>query len=95
MSYHHTIHFRVSDPMRVDLERLAAERHTDVAKLLRSIVAHELANPHDRTTELYERVLFLVIAMDGLLAEHGNRELRTQILTAWEKRLIEEARHEA
>jgi hypothetical protein len=91
MAYEHIIRFRVTAEMHAALEELAKRRDSDSCKLLRELVGRELSRSADRNEELRERVLFLVIAMDGLLSEHPNRELRTSTLNAWEKRLIEEA----
>ena len=90
MAYEHIIKFRVTAEMHTALEALAKRRDSDSCKILREILSRELSWSPDWMEELRERVLFLVIAMDGLLSEHPNRELRTSTLKAWEKRLTEE-----
>jgi hypothetical protein len=93
MAYEHIIKFRVTAEMNAALAALAKSRDSDSCKIIREIVARELSRSPDWMEELRERVLFLVIAMDGLLSEHPNRELRIAMLKAWEKRMAEEAGH--
>jgi hypothetical protein len=95
MAYEHIIKFRVTAEMHDALAALAKRRDSDICKSLRELLARELYRSQGWMEELRERVLFLVIAMDGLLSEHPNRELRTTILNAWEKRMAEEASHAA
>jgi hypothetical protein len=91
MAFEHIIKFRVTAEMHDALAALAKSRDSDSCKIIRELLARELSRSPDWMEELRERVLFLVIAVDGLLSEHPNRELRTRTLNAWEKRLIEEA----
>ena len=93
MAYEHIIKFRVTAEMHDALAALAKRRDSDSCKIIREILARELSRSPDWMDELRERVLFLVIAMDGLLSEHPNRELRAGMLNAWEKRMAEEAGH--
>lgn len=95
MAYEHIIKFRVTAEMNAALAALAKSRDSDSCKVVRELLARELSRSPDWMDELRERVLFLVIAMDGLLSEHPNRELRTATLNAWEKRMGEEASHAA
>ena len=95
MAYEQIIKFRVSTEMHAALAALAKRRDSDSCTVIRELLAREISRSPDWMEELRERVLFLVIAMDGLLSEHSNRELRTAMLNAWEKRMAEETSHAA
>lgn len=96
MSYPDVITFRVSRAMRSDLARLAGERDIDVAKLLRQLIARELAGGHDRTRESLDQLLFVALALEGLLQAHPDRDLHPTIVRLWRERLAEEGlRHAA
>ena len=92
MSYHEFITVRMGGAMRADLFALAVTRQTDVGKLVRQLIARELAGAHDRTAEAYDQILYLAIAMDGLLGAHPDRDLRPKLLRIWQDRLAEEGR---
>jgi hypothetical protein len=95
MSYRNIISFRVGDQMRADLEALATARDTDVGKLLRLLVRRELADIGISPAEQREQILFLAIAMDGLLGAHADPTLRTTVIDLWRERLVEEGRRHA
>jgi hypothetical protein len=90
MPYRDIINFRVSAAMRADLEQLAKERETDIGKLLRQLIARELSGAPDQLREQREQILFLAIAMDGLLAAHPDTELRPRLVRLWQQRLARE-----
>ena len=95
MSYRNNINFRVGDQMRADILALAAERNTDTGKLLRAMVRRELAGGPDQVTEQREQILFIAIAMDGLLSAHPDPQLRPTMIRLWRERLAEEGRSDA
>jgi hypothetical protein len=95
MPYRNIISFRVGDQMRADLEALAGSRDTDIGKLLRALVRRELSGERISPAEQREQILFLAIAMDGLLGAHVDPTLRTTVIDLWRERLIEEGRRHA
>lgn len=96
MSYPDVITFRVSRAMRLNLARLAGERDVDVAKLLRQLIARELAGGPDRTRDALDQLLFVALALEGLLQAHSDRELHPTIVRLWRERLADqEQRHAA
>jgi hypothetical protein len=95
VSYPDVITFRVSRAMRADLERLAVEHQTDVGKLLRRLVAREATGGPDRIAEALNQLLFVALALEGLLQAHPDRELHPTIVQLWRDRLVEEKRHAA
>lgn len=90
MSYANIVSFRVGDELHSDLLALATERHMDVGKLLRSLVARELQGIGNHATEQREMIIFVTMAMDGLLQAHPDAELRPTIIRLWRERLAEE-----
>ena len=92
MSYSNNMNFRVGDQMRADILALAIERNTDTGKLLRAMVRRELARGPDQVTEQREQILFIAIAMDGLLGAHPDAQLRPTMIRLWRERLAEEGR---
>ena len=64
--------------MRAELNALAAERQTDVGKLVRRLIADELAGKPVAVAEAIDQILYLAIAMDGLLATNPNPDLRDE-----------------
>ena len=92
MSYHELIAIRLSSAMRTELSALAASRQTDVGKLVRRLIANELAGSRSRFEEAIDQILYLAIAMDGLLATNPNPDLRENMLRLWQDRLAEEGR---
>ncbi|WP_162527232.1 hypothetical protein [Sphingomonas solaris] len=95
MSYHELIAIRLSSAMRAELNALAASRQTDVGKLVRRLIANELAGSRSRVEDAIDQILYLAIAMDGLLATNPNPELRNNMLELWKDRLAEEGRSDA
>lgn len=95
MPYRNIISFRVGEQMRADLEALAVSRDTDVAKLLRLLVRRELSGERITPAEQREQILFLAIAMDGLLGAHADPMLRETIIGLWRDRLAQEGRPHA
>lgn len=89
MSYHEFITVRMSSAMRAELSALAARRDTDVGKLVRDLIAYELAVGRDRMKEAFGQLLFLAIAMDELLAAHADPDLRDQVIRRWRARIDE------
>lgn len=89
MSYHEFITVRMSSAMRAELIALAARRDTDVGKLVRDLIAYELAVGRDRMKEAFGQLLFLAIAMDELLAAHNDPDLRDQVIRQWRARIDE------
>ena len=92
MSYSNNMNFRVGDQMRADILALAIERNTDTGKLLRAMVRRELARGPDHVAEQREQILFIAIAMDGLLGAHPDPQLRPTMIRLWRERLAEEGR---
>ena len=92
MSYSNNMNFRVGDQMRADILALAIARNTDTGKLLRAMVRRELARGPDHVTEQREQILFIAIAMDGLLGAHPDPQLRPTMIRLWRERLAEEGR---
>ena len=95
MSYEDLIAVRLSSSMRADLSALAQARQTDVGKIVRRLIAGELSGARERVDEVLDLVLYLAIAMDGLLAAHPDPELRQEMLRLWKARLAEEGRPHA
>ena len=95
MPYHDFITVRMSSAMRAELIALAARRDTDVGKLVRDLIAYEIALGRDRMKEAFGRLLFLAIAMDELLAAHSDPELRDQVIRQWRARIVEEGSTDA
>ncbi|WP_156680479.1 hypothetical protein [Sphingomonas profundi] len=95
MSYHELIAIRLSSAMRAELNALATSRQTDVGKLVRRLIANELAGSRSRVEEAIDQILYLAIAMDGLLAAHPNPDLRHDMLRLWNERLAEEGHSDA
>jgi hypothetical protein len=91
MSYHEFITVRMSGTMRAELFAFAAERQLDVGKLVRDLIAFELAVGRHRAREALGQLLFLAIAMDELLAAHSDETLRDHVIQQWRTRLDEEA----
>ena len=92
MSYSNNMNCRVGDQMRADILALAIERNTDTGKLLRAMVRRELARGPDHVTEQREQIMFIAIAMDGLLGAHPDPQLRPTMIRLWRERLAEEGR---
>ncbi len=87
MSYHHVVSFRVGSQLHTDLLALAAERHTDVGKLLRGLIHRELRGAGNNAVEEREMIIFIAIAIDGLLGTNPDPELRPTIIKLWRERL--------
>ncbi len=92
MAYQELISVRVSRQMRAELDALAHARDTDLGKLLRAIIRRELLGAASTPAEQHEQILFIAIAMDGLLGVHPDPDLRESIITLWRERLAQEAR---
>ena len=90
MSYANIISFRVGDELHTDLLALATARPMDVGKLLRSLVSRELQGTGHHATEQREMIIFLAIAMDGLLRAQPDPQLRQTVVKLWRERLAEE-----
>lgn len=95
MSYHEFITVRMSGAMRAELLAHAAERQLDVGKLVRDLIAFELAVGRHRAREALGQLLFLAIAMDELLAAHSDETLRDHVIQQWRTRLDEEVSSDA
>ena len=95
MPYRDLITIRMSSAMRAELNALAAQRETDVAKLVRDLIAHELSIGRDRMKEAFGQLLFLAIAMDELLAAHRDPGLRDQVIRQWRARTAQEGSSDA
>ena len=92
MSYDNIMSFRVGSELHADLLALATERHMDIGKLLRSLVARELKGTGNHAVEQSEMLLFAASAMDGLLAAHPDPQLRPKMIQLWRERLaVDEA----
>lgn len=76
---------------------LAAVQHVTVTGLLRRLIMTELeADALLPPAELQRHILFLAIAMDGLLAANDDKALRPRIIQIWRERLDREGpSHEA
>lgn len=64
-------------------------RNLTVASAVRQLVLADLYSRAD-PAELRQNLLFLAIALDGLLQAHPDPELRPRILNIWRARLAEE-----
>ena len=95
MSYHELIAIRLSSSMRAELAALAHARQTDVGKIVRRLIANELSGARERIDEVLDLVLYIAIAVDGLLAAQPDPELRHEMLRLWKARLAEEGRPHA
>jgi hypothetical protein len=95
VSYHEFITVRMSSAMRAELIALAARHETDVGKLVRDLIAYELAVGRDRMKEAFGQLLFLAIAMDELLAAHSEPDLRDHVIRQWRARIAEEGTSDA
>jgi hypothetical protein len=84
----------VSDAVHAEFQTLAKSREMTVAELLRKMVIGELSQRH-HAREQREQVLFLAIAMDGLLAAHPDPELRPRLIRLWQERLAHEEQRDA
>lgn len=94
MSYRNLIACHVSDAVHAEFQALAQSREMAVAELLRKMVIRELAE-REHAREQREQVLFLAIAMDGLLGAHPDPQLRPHLIRLWQERLAQEERRHA
>jgi hypothetical protein len=95
MSYSQFITVRLTAELFHELNRHAARSQTDVGKLVRRLIVAELYGKRDRISEAIDQILYLAIAMDGLLATNPNPDLRNDMLRLWQDRLAEEGRSDA
>lgn len=94
MPYRNLVSCHVSDPVQADFVALAKSRDMTVAGLLRQMIVREIDAPPDFTRDMRNYVLFMAIAMDGLLEAHPDPELRPRIIEIWEERVAhEDGRH--
>lgn len=92
MSYRNLVSCHVSDAVQADFAALAKSRDTTVAALLRQMIIREIEAPPDFSEQMREYILFMAIAMDGLLAAHADPELRPRMIQIWRDRLDQEGR---
>ena len=55
----------------------------------------ELAGGPDQVIDQREQILFIALAMDGLLNAHPDPQLRPTMVRLWRERLAEEGRSDA
>ena len=67
----------------------------DAGKLVRQLIARELSTAPDRVLEAQDQILFIAIAIEGLMAAHPDPDLRARMVHIWRDRLEEEGRRHA
>lgn len=95
MPYRNLISCHVSDAVRDSFYALARSRELTAASLLRQMIVREIADPRDHAAEQRSQILFLAIAMDGLLAAHSDPELRPRLVRLWQERIAREEQSDA
>lgn len=90
MSYRNLVSCHVSDAVRVDFFALAKSRDMTVASMLRQMIVREINMPQDWSREHHNHILFVAIAMDGLLEAHPDPELRPRLIDIWRERIERE-----
>ena len=95
MPYRNLISCHVSDAVRDSFYALAKSRELTAASLLRQMIVREIADPRDHAREQRSQILFLAIAMDGLLAAHADPELRPRLVRLWQERIAREEQSDA
>lgn len=85
MSYTNLISCHVGDAVRADFYALAKSRDMTVASLLRQMIMREIHAPPDFTRGMRDRLIFCVVALDGLLAIHPDTELRGRLISYWQE----------
>ena len=93
-SYRNQISCCVSDQVAADLSAVAASREITVAALVRQAIVRELYDRKDPLPEIHRHMMFVAIAVDGLLSRLTDPEFRTKAIEMWRKRIAdEEQRH--
>ena len=95
MLYPFSFNVRLDSAMRAGLLGLARDRGLDAGKLVRQLIARELSAAPDRALEAQEQILFIAIAVEGLLAAHPDPDLRARMVNIWRDRLAEEGHRHA
>lgn len=90
MSYRNLISCHVGDALRTAFYDLAKSRDMTVASLLRQMIVREVHAPPDFSLEIRDHILFMAIAMDGLLEAHPDPELRPRLIEIWRERIARE-----
>lgn len=95
MPYRNLISCHVSDAVRDSFYALAKSRELTAAGLLRQMIVREIGDPSDHAREQRSQILFLAIAMDGLLAAHPDPDLRPRLVRLWQERIAREEQCDA
>ena len=66
-----------------------------MAALLRQIIVRETLERACTQEHTWEMIVFLTLAVDGLLGAQPDPELRPKIIQLWQERLAEEVRRHA
>lgn len=93
--YRNLISCHVSDAVRDSFSALAKSRDMTMAALLRQIIVRETLEPASAQEQMREMIVFLALAVDGLLGAQPDPELRPKIIRLWRERLAQEARRHA
>jgi hypothetical protein len=80
----------VTDDLSAAFAGRARARNLTVAAALRQLVINDVVGAVYDPRELRNHILFMTIAMDGLLIEHPNRELRPRLIQEWQERVARE-----
>lgn len=79
----------VADEVGAAFVRRARSRDLTVASALRQLIIADLYR-RDAPAELRQHILFLTVAMDGLLTAHPDPDLRPRLIQIWRERIAEE-----
>lgn len=80
----------VTEDLSAAFAARARTRNLTIAAALRQLVLNDTFGPAFDPREQRNHILFMAIAMDGLLMEHANPELRPRLIRLWEERLARE-----
>lgn len=80
----------VTDDLSAAFAARARARDVTVAAALRQLVVNDVFGAAYDPREQRNHILFMTIAMDGLLAEHANPELRPRLIKTWQERVAQE-----
>ena len=80
----------VTDDLSTAFAARARARDLTVAAALRQLVINDVFGVAYDPREQRNHILFMTIAMDGLLTEHPNPELRSRLIKDWQERVARE-----
>ena len=93
-SYRNQISCCVTDKVAADLSAIAASREITVAALVRQAIVRELYFRKDPLPEIHRHMIFVALAVDGLISRQPDPEFRARIIELWRQRIAEEeSRH--